>query len=249
MDRQQVDRSRDAAPGQRITRATLTEQLEEALRADILDGVLEPGRRLRATELSGRYGVSATPLREALQRLAVENLVELDPRYGARVAPISESDLRDVYEQLTLVGCLALERSIRRGDDAWSAELERCCRLLSDATARQEAARQDDDATRRRLGIELATAHWDFHNALYRACGSPWLLRFVQMLHAHSERYRRLALHAAGMRRDLQHEHEEIMEASQRRDPDAAVARLRQHLETTVTLLLEAFGEEARVKD
>src|SRR5688572_6357929 len=90
-------------PG-RISRATLTEQLEEALRADILDGVYRPGQRLRASELTDRYGVSATPLREALQRLAAENLVELDPRLGATVSPISEHDLRDIYELLSMVG-------------------------------------------------------------------------------------------------------------------------------------------------
>ncbi len=82
---------------QRVSRATLTTQLEDALRLDIIEGVLAPGQRLRSAELTDRYQVSATPLREALQRLAAQNLVEIDPRFGATVAPISRSDLHDTY--------------------------------------------------------------------------------------------------------------------------------------------------------
>jgi GntR family transcriptional regulator, carbon starvation induced regulator len=229
----------------RITRATLTEQLEEALRADILDGVLEPGRRLRAVELSERYGVSATPLREALQRLAVENLIELDPRFGATVAEITESDLRDIYDVLSTVACLALQRSIERGDDTWAEAIRRRFAEMSHAMEDQERAGVTDDETRRRLASEAAEAHWHFHNALYAACGSPWLLRFVATLHAHSERYRRLAMQSAGLRRDSRHEHEAIMLAALSRDASAAVEALREHLGLTVKLLVDRLGEHA----
>lgn len=228
----------------RISRATLTEQLEEALRADILDGVFEPGRRLRAAELSERYGVSATPLREALQRLAVENLVELDPRFGATVARISESDLRDVYDMLSLFACLALERSIARGDEAWAKEITRRFDEKVAASQRLEAGGSLDDEARRRLGTEASEAHWAFHQALYAACGSPWLLRFVATLHAHAERYRRLAMQSSGLRRDSRHEHEGIMLPALARDSQKAVAALRDHLDLTVRLLLDRLGDQ-----
>ena len=229
----------------RISRATLTEQLEEALRADILDGVFPPGRRLRASEMSLRYGVSATPLREAFQRLAVENLVELDPRFGATVARISESDLRDIYEMLSIFGCMALERSIERGDDAWSEEVRARFDRMSDSIRDQEENAGLDDETRRRLASESADAHWNFHSALYQACGSPWLIRFVATLHGHSERYRRLAMQTPGLRRDSRHEHEAIMVAALARDPDAAVTALREHLGLSVKLLLAKLAESS----
>lgn len=229
----------------RISRATLTEQLEEALRADILDGVFPPGRRLRASEMSLRYGVSATPLREAFQRLAVENLVELDPRFGATVARISESDLRDIYEMLSIFGCMALERSIERGDDAWREEVRARFDQMSDSIRDQEENAGLDDETRRRLASESADAHWNFHSALYQACGSPWLLRFVATLHGHSERYRRLAMQTPGLRRDSRHEHEAIMVAALARDQVAAVTALREHLGLSVKLLLDKLAETA----
>lgn len=234
--------------GGRISRATLTEQLEQAMRTDILDGVLEPGQRLRASDLTARYGVSATPLREVLQRLAVENLVELDPRYGATVAPISVSDLRDIYDQLQLVGCLALERSIERGDDDWALGIKHRFEALTDAMRRLDTASDQDDDTRRRLSAEAGEAHWDFHNALYRACDSPWLMRFVQMLHAHSERYRRLSQHAGPHKRDTLSEHGEIMDAAVSRDSTAAISALREHLARTVRLLVDAVGDGVRAR-
>ena len=236
-------RVRDRAPAGRISRATLTEQLEEALRADILDGVFPPGRRLRASEMSERYGVSATPLREAFQRLAVENLVELDPRLGATVARISESDLRDIYEMLSIFACMALERSIERGDEAWSDDVRASFAEMSGSIRDRELGTGVDDENRRRLAAESAEAHWNFHSALYRACGSPWLLRFVTTLHGHSERYRRMAMQRAGMRRDTRHEHEAIMVAALARDSEAAVKALREHLAITVSVLLEEMNE------
>jgi DNA-binding GntR family transcriptional regulator len=228
----------------RISRATLTEQLEEALRADILDGVFPPGRRLRAIEISERYGVSATPLREALQRLAVEGLVEIDPRYGATVARISESDLIDVYEILSIFGCMALERSIATGDEAWATAVRARFEAMVAASDRQDADPGTDPDRRRRLASEAAEAHWGFHHALYDACGSPWLLRFLATLHAHAERYRRLAMQSAGLRRDSRHEHESIMDAALARDAATAVAALRDHLALTVQLLHERMPSQ-----
>ncbi len=233
----------DLTPPGRISRATLTEQLEEALRADILDGVYRPAQRLRASELTERYGVSATPLREALQRLAAENLVDLDPRLGATVSPISEHDLSDIYELLSMVGGMALERSVERGDEEWDAEVQRAFEAMTAAAARLEQATGETDAARRRLASEAAAAHWEFHDALYQRCGSPWLLRFAKMLHAHAERYRRLSLQRSGTRRNLPEEHGAIMLAARQRDAALAVEALRAHLGATVELLVESFGE------
>jgi DNA-binding GntR family transcriptional regulator len=235
----------------RISRATLTAQIEEALRVDILEGVLRPGQRIRAHELTERYGVSATPLREALQRLAVEGLVELDPRMGATVAPISLEDLRDIYEMLQLLDGLALERSIARGDDAWVRDVGFAFEKLARAIAAQEAVTDEtDDETRRKVGVEWSAAHWDFHHALYEACGSEWLLRFVRQLHSHSQRYRmRTMLGPPAQRRDSRHEHEQIYRAAMARDADAAVKALREHLGLTVKLLLEALDDAGATRD
>jgi GntR family carbon starvation induced transcriptional regulator len=157
--------------GGRINHTTLTEQLEEAIRVDILEGVLAPGQRIRANEMTEHYGVSATPLREALQRLAVKKLVELDPRLGATVANISEEDLTEIYDLLQLLDGLALERSIARGDTAWETRMDLSFARLSDAIAAQEAVTEaTPDAERRAIGLELSQVHSDFHAELDSAC-------------------------------------------------------------------------------
>lgn len=228
----------------RVSRATLTRQLEDALRTDILEGVLAPGHRIRATDMAERYGVSATPFREALQRLAAENLIEIDPRLGATVSSISGADLQDLYEMLELLDCLALERSMERGGSEWIADVEQRFETLAGALVRQESVNATDDETRRLLGAELAAAHWEFHQALYAACGSSWLLRFIAILHDHAERYRMLARQPrAGRRRDSRGEHEIIMLAAQAGHKDAAVAALRQHLALTVELLRDVVKD------
>lgn len=227
----------------RISRATITEQLEDALRIDIQVGILRPGQRIRSNEVAERYGVSATPLREALQRLAGESLIELDPRLGATVAPMSERDVRDIYEMLQLLDGIALERSIERSDTSWLADVERAWEALSVAVAQREAIGDhpsDDD--RRRVGMLWSSTHWIFHEALYEKCGSPWLMRFVRQLHAHADRYQMLTIYqAAGSQRDLRGEHGHIYRAAKARDVDAAVKALKDHLALTVRLLAESI--------
>jgi DNA-binding GntR family transcriptional regulator len=234
----------------RISRATITEQLENALRIDIQVGILRPGQRIRPNEVAERYGVSATPLREALQRLAGESLIDLDPRLGARVAPMSQRDVRDIYEMLQLLDGIALERSIERGDTSWLADVERAWDALSVAIAQREAlAEEATDEDRRRVGTLWSTAHWVFHEALYEKCGSPWLMRFVRQLHAHADRYQMLTISQPGVHRDSLGEHGDIYRAARARDIDGAVLALREHLRLTVRLLSASIEQDDSARE
>lgn len=219
----------------RVTRMTLAGQVEDALRVDIIEGVLEPGRRLRASDLAQQYGVSATPLREALQRLAAQKLVELDPRMGATVADISHSDLRDIYWMRELLEPLALERSIRMGDETWVEKVTK-----SWETFKVAAEPADDSEPTRESALAWSAAHRAFHEAMFSACDSPWLLRFVQTLYDHSERYRMITV-----RRRTRHaleEHASIYAPVIARRAGEAVPALKRHLENTVTVLEAALA-------
>jgi DNA-binding GntR family transcriptional regulator len=209
----------------RVTRATLASQLEDAIRLEIIEGVLTPGQRLRANELTKRYGVSATPLREALQRLAAENLVEIDPRLGAAVAEISRADLRDIYRLRDLLEGLALERSIQRADEAWEA-------LVRSAWERFRAQASIEQSGSTRDALAWSEAHRAFHEALFDACDSAWLRRFVGTLYDHSERYRMLSVRSH--RRDTLEEHGAIFRSAMERNAPEAVTWLRRHLGNTV---------------
>jgi DNA-binding GntR family transcriptional regulator len=216
----------------RISRSTLAAQLEEAIRLDIISGALEPGLRLRASDLTGRYGVSATPLREALQRLAAQNLVELGPRLGATVAPISKPELEDIYWLREMLEAVALERAIENADDEWVGR-------VTEAYEEFEKSQGSGPAVTRADALAWAAVHRSFHEALFEGCRSPWLMRFIAVLSDHSERYRMLSMRR-GLRHSLQ-EHRDIYQAAIALDSAAATGALRRHLGGTVAVLEQAL--------
>lgn len=214
---------------QRVSRATLTTQLEDALRVDIIEGVLAPGQRLRSAELTDRYQVSATPLREALQRLAAQNLVEIDPRFGATVAPISRSDLQDTYWLREVLETLALRRSMELGNDAWRTRVTEAFEAFTD---RVSASPEESSLA---SALDWSDLHRKFHEALFSACDSPWLQRMLATLYDHSERYRMLSRRRGT--RDTVQEHAQTYRPAIEGDADAAAAALAAHLRGTVELL------------
>jgi GntR family carbon starvation induced transcriptional regulator len=178
--------------------------------------------------------VSATPLREALQRLAAQNLVEIDPRMGATVVVLSRSDLHDIYWLRELLESRALVRSIARADDAWEARVRRTWEALRHVAADADRDGPDPDAWSR--------CHRAFHEALFSACDSPWLLRFVNTLYDHSERYRLASVRSRT--RDTTEEHLGIYDPAIARDGEGAAAALRAHLKSTVALVDEGLAPD-----
>lgn len=216
----------------RVQRTTLTAQIEDALREDIVSGVLTPGQRLTAAHVSERYNVSPTPLREALQRLAADGLVEIDPRLGATVAPISLAHLRDTYRVRELLECLALEDSIDRADTNpnWGDDLRR---LFGDFQVAVALAQQESDPADGILS--WSKAHRAFHDGLLANCESKWLKDLLNILTHHTERYRMLSAQTGV--RDPISEHATIFAAAATRDKEGAVEAMRQHLRRTVDVI------------
>jgi GntR family carbon starvation induced transcriptional regulator len=212
----------------RVTRATLMSQVEDAVRWDIISGVLKPGQRLRAADLIQKYGVSATPLREALQRLAAQNLIDWDPRLGAAVAEVSPLELRDIYWLRDILETLALTRSIERADPAWDAK-------ITEAWERLRGTKRPTAGMDRSALAAWSLAHRQFHEALLGGCDSEWLMRFAGMLSDHSERYRVLSARIGT--RDSREEHEEIYRAALDRQTVPAVDALKRHLASTVATI------------
>jgi DNA-binding GntR family transcriptional regulator len=219
----------------------LTAQIEDALRIDIIEGVLKPGQRLRAADMAQRYNVSPTPLREALQRLAAQNLVDIDPRLGATVAGISREHLRDTYWVRELLETLALERSIERGDAEWERRAQAAFDDLRDATKVRVATRGTEGA------LTWSKAHRTFHETLLEAADSPWLKSILATLNDHSERYRMLSVQT-GVRDSIE-EHGAILTAALAHDRAAATASLKRHLSGTVDLLEHGLPTQAEASE
>jgi DNA-binding GntR family transcriptional regulator len=210
---------------------TLTSAVLERLRADILSTKLVPGQKLHIAGLAKQFSVSLTSVREALSRLVADGLVQASDQRGFRVSPVSSADLEDVTRTRIDIESLALRRSIERGDRAWLASVEQAFTALSAVPYRHP----DDPESHNEVWI---VRHRIFHRALVNACGSQWLLGFLDILHEQSERYRRLSVRReTGVSRDVEAEHAAIVHAVLRRDADAAVEALTQHFLTTMRLV------------
>jgi DNA-binding GntR family transcriptional regulator len=209
--------------------ATLGEAAYQRLRADIVSGVLEAGKPLRLEALRQRYGLSFSPLREALMRLQSERLVLSTALRGFSVAPLSREEMKDATETRILIECEALRRSMRDGDDDWEAGIVAAFHALG-----LQAERQSRIAGRAKTADMLAMEerHHQFHRALIALCGSPRLLELADQLYVETERYR-LPSQVAGARpRDVAAEHRQIMDATLRRSEDA-VRHLAEHYRRT----------------
>jgi GntR family carbon starvation induced transcriptional regulator len=208
-----------------------TEWAVRRLQEAILSGELAPGERVSSSELARRWSVSATPLREALQRLAAEGLVEYVSQRGARVSEVSLRDVWEVYELRLMLEPMALERSLRRVDEAWRREVEEAYAALS---AELEGGFGDL--------MSFERVNRDFHEALLSRCDSGWLLRVVRMLSDHCVRYRALSRWTRGGAEEVLREHEEIHAACVAGEVERAVRLVYEHLRRTRDAMLEGGG-------
>lgn len=206
-----------------------TEWATEKLQQAILSGDLTPGERLSSSELAKRWSMSATPLREALQRLAADGLVEYVPQRGARVSEVLPRDINEVYELRLLLEPMALERSLKRVDDGWRQRAK-----STYARLRAELEGGLDDM------MVFERVNRDFHQALLSRCDSAWLLRIVHMLADNSVRYRALSWWPRGGDDEILREHEELYEACVAGEIERAVELISEHLRRTRDAILES---------
>jgi len=209
---------------------TLAERIYKQLSRDILGGKLEPGVKLRFEFLRTHYDAGTSTLRESLSRLAAEGLVVAEGQRGFRVAPVSPKDLWDITRLRQQLETEAVRRAIAAGDDHWEAEVVAAYHRLS---------KLKDKKTGRLtlLADESVQRHRAFHFALFSACDSLWLIRFLSTLYDHSERYRRFSTLYATKPRNSDEEHRKIMQAVLDRDAKLASSLLHDHLERTAVVV------------
>ena len=213
-------RSRAVAPT-RSARVSLVESAYQAIRRRILDNEYPQGHQVLEQELAAELGMSRTPIREALVKLEHESLVQLIPRHGMRVVPLSVDDLRDMYEVLTALELTAIERLARSKADATVVD------AIDDALDAMDVAirKRDHDAWIR--------ADERFHRMLLERCGNARLKALADMLWDQSHRAR---ITTVRLRPDLQpsnEEHRAVVDAIRRGDWKDARARHLRHRQRT----------------
>lgn len=203
------------------------------IRADILRGVLGPGRKLTLDRLRETYGVGLSTLRESLSRLVAERLVVAEGQRGFEVAGFSETELREVAELRLLLEGHALEHAFRAGDVEWEASVVAAHHKLSQMQDRLAAGETEALEPWRRFDAE-------FHRTLISACGSRTLMATHASVFDRYSRYQNLAL---GFRGEIAvREHRALCDAAIRRDAAAAREVLAAHIRGGVAHAMASGG-------
>jgi DNA-binding GntR family transcriptional regulator len=209
---------------------TVASHLYDLIRADLLAGAFVPGSKLAIDAVATRYASGQTPVREALNRLTSEGLVQRLDQRGFAVAGVTAIDLLEITKTRCWLEEIGLRESIVHRTPAWEEQLVLANhRLLR--TPRSLSAEVFDD------NPEWEPLHRAFHSALIGNCGSSWLIRFCEQLADQLYRYRQLSVKRVFPNRHERDEHRDIVEASIAGDADAAVALLKAHYERTAAMI------------
>ncbi|VVD33280.1 Transcriptional regulator [Paraburkholderia dioscoreae] len=215
---------------------TLNTAMFDQLREAILTGKLLPGQRLKVSLMAQTHGVSLNVVREALNRLAGEQWVEIEPQHGFRVRALTAEDLIDLVRQRAIFEGIALRQSIARGDVEWQSKVVAAHHRLSRTPVGVESEPE-------RVNPEWLARHEEFNIVMMEACGSPRLVQIVRQLAEASAMYHRALLPAVSAEGELESEHTALLDAILAGDADLAVRVLTTHLEQTRDLMLPMLAK------
>lgn len=231
---QPVKKRMDSASTADGGRNSLVDKAYRAIRQRILDNVYPAGHRALEQEYADQLGLSRTPVREALLKLQSEGLVEVLPRHGARVLPVSPDDMRDIYDMLTAIEPMAAELVARK--KLPPADLK----PLIEASREMTAALKHDDLD------AWARADERYHRLLIALAGNRLLAETVQGLWDRAHRARMVTLRLRPRPVNSTREHNAIVEAIRAGDATEAARLYRSHRERGSSELL-ALLEKARI--
>jgi len=203
-----------------VTRSTLRQQIADALRDEVLAGRLQPGQEFTVKEIAEQYGVSATPVREALVDLSAQGLLEADQHRGFRVHEYSVTDHRGMIEARALV-TEGMFMALLEGHPVFDrTDDPRTVAALAGVRRRGEEAQRAADAGDLTVLIGYDLRYWRELSAMF---GNPYLGDFLHRLRVQSwvctvQHLRRVT----DLRGRLWSEHTELVDALARRDTLAA---------------------------
>ncbi len=200
---------------------SLTEKVYQNLRSDILSGTFRDQEELRETALAKVYGVSRTPVREAIRQLALEGLVDTIPNRGAYVHNIHGKDVKDVYAIRSLLEGLAARWAVENITDE---QIE----------AMEEVLYMSEYYRKKELWEQVYKCDNKFHDLMYAASGSHLLEHMLRTFHEYVQQVRKSALQDEKRAKSSFEEHAAILDAIKKGQADAAADLAKQHIDNAV---------------
>ena len=203
---------------------SLTEKIYHNLRSDILTGAFKDKEELKENTIAKNYGVSRTPVREAIRQLALEGLVDTIPNKGAFVHSIHEKDVNDAYAMRSLLEGLAARWAVM---NVTKEQLE----------SMEETLYMSEYYRKKGNWEQVYKCDNKFHDLLYSASGSYLLEHTLSTLHEYVQKVRKFVLTNEERAKISFEEHEAILNAIRNREADAAEQLAIRHMEKAVERL------------
>lgn len=217
---------------------SLNETIYASIRESILTGQLTPGKKLKISELAGRYDVSLNVVREALNRLTGELLVDVAPQQGFSVRGLYPDELIDLTEQRITFESIALRKAIASGDIEWQG------RLIA-SNHRLVHTPQTLPESPDKLNPEWHSRHEDFNFIMMENCGSKWLFLMIKQLAEAYLIYQRVLLPVVPDQGERDTDHNALLQAILDSDAERAVSVLTEHLNQTRDVMLNVLNTTA----
>jgi DNA-binding GntR family transcriptional regulator len=208
-------------------RVTMAQRAYQEIKHRILENQFPAGTIKLEQELAELLEMSRTPIREAMIRLAREGMIDIRPRHGMRVLPVSADDMREIYEILTALEAEAAAQIAQDG-----APAERIAELR-DAVERMDRALDADDLE------AWAQADDRFHRLILDTCKNNRLKAIIEQFWDQSHRVRMLTLRLRPKPTGSNHDHRALVDAIERRDPDDAQRIHHEHRAKNGRMLVE----------
>lgn len=206
----------------------LREVVFNTLREAIISGELKPGERLMEVQLAEKMGVSRTPVREAIRKLELEGLVTMTPRKGVHVAELSMKDIIDVLEIRASLDGLATALSALRITDEEIKELRHIYN--------QFISYMEKDNLQGTIKKDV-----EFHEVIYKSSRNDKLIQIINNLKEHVQRFRIIYLKDYSSPKDIIKEHQEILDAISKRDPEAARLIAERHIHNQQETIIKSM--------
>jgi DNA-binding GntR family transcriptional regulator len=212
---------------------TATEAAVRKLKQDIMSGALAPDSQLKMRELKSRYGIGASPMREALAQLAAEGFVHQRAQKGFRVPPVSIEELIDITKTRQFLESEAIRLAIENATPEWEEEIVASYHVLERAIVLLKNGEKERDYFEER--------HHRFHRALISACPLSSLREFCDDLYVRKTRYRRLLGGYGFTAKEVIGEHRVLMDAVLSRKVPRAQQIIRAHIAITNYVIAEVL--------